>query len=76
MSEHKAPHDSAFVNADESWFLNRKTPITLSGAIKAAAELDSQVREIANGQRKAGKISVENIGDLIAYVRQMAAAQS
>jgi len=69
------PRDCAYVNADELWFTNRLTPISLTGAIDAAAKLDGQLREIANGERKPGKIAVDDIADLIAYVRQMAKAQ-
>jgi len=60
---------------NDGWFINRKTPITLGGAIKAAAALDEQLREITNGERKPSKIAVEDICDLITYVRQMAKAQ-
>ena len=57
------------MNLGHEWFATKATDPSGVDAVAAAIRLDDQLREIANGERKAAKISMEDIVTLIAYAR-------
>jgi len=54
--------------ANHEWFLNHGS-VEPDKALAAAEKLDDQVREIADGQRKPGKLSMEELALVLSYVR-------
>lgn len=58
------------MDTNHDWFTNHTSPVEADAALTAAEQLDEQLREMANGQRKANRLSLNDLTVVLAYVRQ------